>query len=628
MVIVGVMLQDAEINFIQAFYATFGFFGGNFDFEKIDTPLLTIAALLAPIAVTSAVAFLFLETLHERWFFWREAKGHFIVVGLGNMGLTLVNDILADQEYPMQKKLVIIEIDKNNPQIEELKSKGVIVLIGDASSQSMLKKAKVCEASKVVCLTGNDLPNLEVAIQIAKLEAPSKPSLYVHLNNRENNELLKAKVFDGINIKSFSIYDNAAQTLFMQYPLGHNVDTINSQIPVKLAIVGFDAVGESLIYRALNLGHFYHEVPIEVTIFDEDYEKKQKEFEKRYPAVKTYQGKYWKMTFKDESELYTNGSLPYTQIIFCSKESENTYADAMRLMRHHTKQINDQNIEVYFFSDMYEEIASLIDKENNDAFKHLHAFGALKCMGSYDVIINEKLDTMARKSHESYTVLHGILLVKLKSLKWSIKKKRLTFMDYQFQFKELSKNSTTEWKTLGAFLQDSNRMQVEHLQIKLPIITHFLNKHETFGTYKTLKENAKVKWFHFGGEMAWDKIDGTSSLLEHVSFDVLDRLARIEHTRWNAFHILNGWSVLSPLGQERKDKQAKLHTCLVDWDKLDSVSAHFKYDYKSYDVETVIRAQHMTAFIDDKAMQECYMKKVITDFRNSLVKKGEKNAVG
>ena len=92
---------------------------------------------------TSAVAFLFLETLHERWFFWREAKGHFIVVGLGNMGLTLVNDILANQKHPMRKKLVIIEIDKNNPQIEELKSKGVIVLIGDASSQSMLKKAKV-----------------------------------------------------------------------------------------------------------------------------------------------------------------------------------------------------------------------------------------------------------------------------------------------------------------------------------------------------------------------------------------------------------------------------------------------------------------------------------------------------
>lgn len=76
-------------------------------------------------------------------------------------------------------------------------------------------------------------------------------------------------------------------------------------------------------------------------------------------------------------------------------------------MRYHTKQINANNIEVYFFSDMYEEIASLIDIDSNEAFRHLHAFGALKRMASYDVIINEKLDTMARKSHESYNVLHG-----------------------------------------------------------------------------------------------------------------------------------------------------------------------------------------------------------------------------
>lgn len=93
-------------------------------------------------------------------------------------------------------------------------------------------------------------------------------------------------------------------------------------------------------------------------------------------------------------------------------------------------------------------------------------------------------------------------------------------------------------------------MQVEHLQIKLPIITYFLNKQETFGTYETLENDAKKKWFRYGGEMVWEKIDGAPSLLKHLPFDVLDRLARIEHTRWNAFHILNGWSVLSPLGQK------------------------------------------------------------------------------
>jgi len=595
--LVGYMLLE-NANFFRAFYKTFGLFGGNAELDGINC-WISLASFLAPIAVTSAIAFLFLEKIKERWFFWQEAHEHCVVIGLGNMGLTLINNILEHND-DIASKLVVIEIDNNNPHIEELKSKGVIVLIGDASSPSILQKVKIDKASKVICLTGNDLSNVEVAIQTVKLSHERKPALYLHLAQRENNELLKASVFKGVNVKSFSVYDNAAQTLFMQFPIGHNVNTLDKEDIVMLAIVGFDAVGESLVYRALNLGHFYNECPLRITIFDKDHLQKQKEFEKRYPVVEEFNGKYWDVSFKDEAELYTSKALPYTQIIFCAKESENTYADAMHLIRHKVKQIHENKCEVYFFSDIYDEIASLIDKENSMDFKHLHSFGAIKHMCSYDAIVNEHLDTMAYNSHEGYKTLH---------------------------------DDKTPWEKLDAFIKDSNRMQVEHLQIKLPIITHYLEKATIEDTYENLKEKAKEKWFIHGGEMKWDNIEGAKELLMRIPLDVIETLARIEHRRWNAFHILNGWSVLSPLGKERKDKELKLHACLVEWEKLSDVSLHLnkyvkkeddKHDYKSDDIETVLRAQHMTAFLRPTMMKKCYMKQLIENFRDSLSKDCEK----
>jgi len=151
---------------IKAIYKTLSLFGGNADLDNINV-WIYIAVFFAPIAMTTAFILLFLEFFKEHWFFWKKAKGHCVVIGLGNMGLTLVNDILSS-EPQKAKKLLVIEFDKNNPHIQELKDRGVMVLIGDASSASILQKAKIIDSDKIICFAGKDLINLEVAIQIAK----------------------------------------------------------------------------------------------------------------------------------------------------------------------------------------------------------------------------------------------------------------------------------------------------------------------------------------------------------------------------------------------------------------------------------------------------------------------------
>ncbi len=591
--------------FFQAFYGTFAFFGGNADLETIKGSfLLSLAALLAPITVAITIIFIFLEGIKKQRFLLTQAENHFVIVGLGHMGLRLANDMLENHKE-LCKKLVVIEANKDNPHIEELKSKGVIFVIGDGSSQDTLEEARVEWASKVVYLMGSDLLNLEVAFKIASLLAPKQedaqtqkdtPTLYIHLSNRENSELLMTKRFNGLQVKSFSVYDNAAQTLFMKYPLGHNRDTIDGDNTVKLAVVGLDEVGESVVYRALNLGHFYNKQPIEITIFDENHELKKREFEKRYPLVKNYDGVYWKLSFKDESELYTSDNLPFSQIIFCSKDSSNSYADATRLMRNNAKEIMAQKIDVYLFADIYQEIAVAIDEIDADVFKSLYTFGDLDSMLSYDVIINEKLDKMAVATNNGYN--------------------------------ELRPKYATPWENLSHFLKESNRMQAEHLQIKLKVINHFMQNSTSKGDYELLKAEALKRWFKYDdpSSMLWDKIKGAKTIVENVPLDALDRLAEIEHNRWNAFHILHGWKPLKTYG--KKDKVSKEHPCLVAWEDLDKVSQSndHKHDYKSDDVETVIRAKAMSDNVSKMDIDKChicYMSELIKELR-AIFKEKEK----
>lgn len=71
--------------------------------------------------------------------------------------------------------------------------------------------------------------------------------------------------------------------------------------------------------------------------------------------------------------------------------------------------------------------------------------------------------------------------------------------------------------------------------------------------------------------------------------ELYENLSKVEHRRWMAYMYAAGWNVLplSPSLIENKDEFAKLHTCLVPYDELDSVSAAFNEDYKQYDRDNI-----------------------------------------
>lgn len=116
------------------------------------------------------------------------------------------------------------------------------------------------------------------------------------------------------------------------------------------------------------------------------------------------------------------------------------------------------------------------------------------------------------------------------------------------------------WQALGTFTKTSNRNVIWDIPNKLLLAGDLSGKDAA--------EKEKIYW----------------------------QLAQYEHLRWNAFHFAHGWSTL-PISELTEDEIAncktkrpaqKKHTCLVDWDTLDTLPQEKPGILKWYDYENVV----------------------------------------
>ena len=606
--------------FLKSAYQTLALLLGNYDFKA--TNIVSKCSLY--IAIVFTLFFycsVFLKLLGKKlrtWCFLKIfAKNHIVICGAGDMGYALAKDILNKHQ---DKKLLVVDINPTNDNLNSICTLGGYAISGNAIDKDVLNKLNITKAEKIILMTGKDISNLEILDAITKVipeadknDPDNEKNIYIHLESKENYEILPSIKRSSINIKAFSVYDNAAQTLFMKHPLGENVDTIDNG-SVNLAIVGFDAAGLSVLYRALVLGHFFNGKPLNVTIFDNNHEKKRAEFLKIYPiSLKAGGIINWNIDFKDDGELFNkDGIKNFNQIIFCKTNVQASLTDIARIIKNQSAHL--ENKQFFIFIDKHDGIKGIANdiKIDNKNKMDIIPFGNFSQICSYDVVVNEICDKMAIRADQRYNKLHY----------------------------PVAKHET-KWNTLSPFLQDSNRMQVEHLPIKLKAINKLLSKNK-FLEYDEVKEKARNRWFDLmlnGQNVSdinetnlWDEIEGAKTLATYISLDDIEKLAKMEKHRWNAFHILNGWTTLpKPEGEEypyRKDNNKKEHALLIGWDELEEASKYIVEDgkkphnYKSDDVETVMRAYDMivSAFEDDKISQDensIYCKE-ISEFKQKI----------
>ena len=590
--------------FLKSAYQTLALLLGNYDFKA--TNIVSKCSLY--IAIVFTLFFycsVFIKLLGKKlrtWCFLKFfAKNHIVICGAGDMGYALAKDILNKHQ---DKKLLVVDINPTNDNVNSICTLGGYAISGNAIDKDVLNKLNITKAEKIILMTGKDISNLEILDAITKVipeadknDPDNEKNIYIHLESKENYEILPSIKRSGINIRVFSVYNNAAQTLFMKHPLGENVDTIDND-SVNLAIVGFDAAGLSVLYRALALGHFFNGKPLNVTIFDNNHEKKRAEFLKLYPiSLKAGGIINWNIDFKDDGELFNKDGIEnFNQIIFCKTNVQASLTDIARIIKNQSAHL--KNKQFFIFIDKHDGIKGIANdiKIDNKNKMDIIPFGNFSQICSYDVVVNEIYDKMAIRADQRYNQLHE--------------------PEYE-----------TNWGDLSPFLQDSNRMQVEHLPIKLKVLNHLLenSQNKVLPKYGDIENEANNRWYSLNGKPTsdkkktdiWEDIQKAKILATYISPDDIEKLAKMEKHRWNAFHILNGWTTLpKPEGQnypDRKDNNKKEHALLIGWDELEEASKYIvedgikkNHNYKSDDVETVMRAYDMivSAFEDDKILQD------------------------
>ena len=110
-------------------------------------------------------------------------RGHVIVVGLGAMGIRVVEGLLS-----VGREAVIIERDPAGRYLARARALGVPVVMGDATTRDVLMQAGLSHATALAAMTSSDLANVETAL-VARSEAADDEA-------RENPLRVVVRVFD------------------------------------------------------------------------------------------------------------------------------------------------------------------------------------------------------------------------------------------------------------------------------------------------------------------------------------------------------------------------------------------------------------------------------------------------
>ena len=172
-------------------------------------------------------------------------RDHVVVCGLGRVSLKVVRWLLD-----LGEEVVVVDLQRDNPLLDEVRAWGVAVVIGDGRRGEVLEAAGVPAAESIVPCTSDDLTNLSIALEARRLV----PGVRVVL--RMADVQLAAQVRAGFDITTvFSIPELSAPAFAAaatKVPLDQAIAFGEDGARSLLTITKFTVVPESeLVGRSL-----------------------------------------------------------------------------------------------------------------------------------------------------------------------------------------------------------------------------------------------------------------------------------------------------------------------------------------------------------------------------------------
>lgn len=503
--------------------------------------IMTISMLTVGMVALSFLGYQVLSKIQLGFmrFFVRKQK-FYIYTNLSEKALRLARDIKKNNS----KSIIIFCIEdvyENKKSLEKKASEfGCLVISKDhlisaqeLSSNSHLNSVNhltyiavfnLCKKLKnkqiiIFAMDDDDHMNVMFAtafgekINTAKL-LKLKMSLYVFITKNEYIDFFNDALFSNIDLHIIDENDLACRQLFSDFTLmrcAKNTDLLT------VCVIGYTAISENLYKNITFLGQCYG-TKLELLLIDDEIKDKTAMFFNQNSEIKKC-ARFTLEEIKQDSveffQYFRNNIQKINCIIFADDRIE-TAIQINRISR-----------------DLNHNVKIHIHVENDDKYnllfktlylKEVFTFWSITKTFSERIIIDEKLDKLAKGFHQYYSEL--------------FKDKR-------------------SWDEITLYEKQSNRALALHVQSKL----------YTMGLEYVSGESTDLF-----DEQIQDK-------------QILEKLAMSEHLRWNAFSFANGWRTMTSLVNQKKNKDEinKTHACLVDWEQLDMVSHQYCRDYKEAD---------------------------------------------
>jgi Trk K+ transport system NAD-binding subunit len=148
--------------------ATVGFGDFSFAQQPVGMKIFGIVLIVSGVTLVSTIFALLTNALVARRIAQQLGqaeipgmRGHVVMVGLGAVGMKVLEGLL-ERERPV----VVVERDEANPYVNQVRQRGVPLVLGDATLGQTLDSVNLAQASSVAIVTSSDMANIETGLAV------------------------------------------------------------------------------------------------------------------------------------------------------------------------------------------------------------------------------------------------------------------------------------------------------------------------------------------------------------------------------------------------------------------------------------------------------------------------------
>lgn len=487
----------------------------------------------------------------------KDISGHTVIAGKDSSKIKAYIDALNSlADNPSVEKMFITVPDQESLTLARtICGHPATLVVGQLESLNLKNAKRIILLENSCGNNGDTLNQINSIYENIKdrLDTENPLEIYVEVNNRDLATTLRIAInrldrnCNGINLHILNVADASARLVLKKHPLDCLPVLPGSSSRVTLVIEGWTKFAQALFWQALRVAH-YPVKPTRIVVYHPDAERIENEVFAVAPGLKDewcckqLVEVIFAASFSPEDFGITEQDIVTYAI--CSENVDLGFAHA--LQRQETPFAG--LLQIYLelpggsgYRDVIQKIAPC-DNENGGV--------KLVPVGPSDEAIDfeEKLDASAKKLHERY-------------LQQRISQgKRIITPNGSYKDK-----SDYDWSDLDETRRAWNRASVDHIEVKLRALADF---HKIGGR---LQLNSST-----GFDALREKMEEIVAIGCSGNRPDLETLSKIEHDRWSAEKIAEGW-----MYSEITDKNRKQSAYLQPYDQLTE-------EIKGYDREAVI----------------------------------------